>query len=334
MIAGCSSGIEALFALVYEKHVLDGRSFLEIHPEFLATAKEQGFYSEELMKAISKKGSLHGLTKIPDTIRDIFITAHDVSPIEHINIQAAFQKYTDNAVSKTVNFFNEATMEDVEEVYKLAYSKKCKGVTVYRDGSRANQVMTAGKLEGFSGSKVVARDVKLPPIFENGPTHIIKKEGKKFYLHFSYLPEDLKHEYPIVIWIHTNAKYKPDELRVCNKASRNLGTLALSKDIDKKYVNETIEKANADYPHNRLGRMISLCLRHNIPREEILVSLDNIDGDNISTLLTSVRKFLSKTLPDGTKLNGLKCPECGDEIIMESGCKKCISGSCSWSACG
>ena len=213
----------------------------------------------------------------------------------------------------------------------MAYESGCKGLTVYRDGSRDNQVMTVGSSE--KSIKIVARDIKLPTVFNNGPTRIIKKEGKKFYIHFSYLPDDKNNEFPVVLWIHTNAKYKADELKICNKAARNLCALAVSSGVDHKFVDETVHKANADYPHNRLGRMISLCLRHRVPREDILVSLMNIDGDNISTLLTALRKFLSGTLSDGTELKGLKCPDCGAGLIMHEGCHQCSSPECSWSAC-
>jgi hypothetical protein len=126
------------------------------------------------------------------------------------------------------------------------------------------------------------------------------------------------------MWIYTNSHYGTQELRICNKAARKLAKLALSCGIAKEIVNETVEKANADYPHNRLGRMVSLCLRHNIPREDILVKLMGIDGDNVSTLLTAVRKFLSKTLNDGIELKGVKCPVCGGHLIMEGGCQRCI----------
>ena len=167
----------------------------------------------------------------------------------------------------------------------------------------------------------------------NGSTHIIKREGKKFYIHFSYLPDDSSMQFPICIWIYTNTKYKADELTVCNKAARILCKLALNCGIEKSIVKEAVEKANQDYPHNRLGRTISLCLRHNIPREDILVSLVGIDGDNISTLLTSIRKFLAQTLSDGTILKGLKCPHCGGRVITEGGCQRCIDCT-NFSACG
>lgn len=330
MIASCSSGIEPLFSLVYEKNVLDGRKFLEIHSDFLKVAKEEGFYSEELMRQVMRSGTLDKISEIPKKVRELFVTAHDINPTTHITIQAAFQKYTDNAVSKTINFKHSATMQDVEEAYLLAFESGCKGITVYRDGSRENQVITAGAAER---SKIIARDIKLPVVFRNGDCRVIKKEGKKFYIHFSYLPDDSKREFPIVIWIITNAQYKADELKICNKAARNLAVLAQTSGVDSKFVNETLTKAKADYPHNRLGRMISLCLRHNVPREDILVALTGIDGDSVSTLLAAVRKFLSETLPNGVTLKGLKCPECKSDVVMVEGCKKCINGACGWSAC-
>jgi len=341
MIASCSSGVEPLFALVYEKNVLDNKKFLEVHSEFLSVAKNKGFYSEDLIKTIHKIGSVKSLD-VPHEIKEIFVTAHDIAPIDHVSIQAAFQKYTDNAVSKTVNFRHDATKKEVEDVYRYAYKMGCKGVTVYRDGSRSGQVLTVGSSEenkntvsvkDFEKGTIIAKDIKLPGIFDNGPTHIIKKEGKKFYLHFSYLPDDRNKKYPICIWIYTNQKYGANELRVCNRAAQNLQKLAQISSINNKFIKETLEKANQDYPHNRLGRMISLCLRHGVKREDILESLLNIEGDNVSTLLTAVRKFLSKTLENGTILKNSKCPDCESRVKMENGCMTCESPTCGWSAC-
>jgi ribonucleoside-diphosphate reductase alpha chain len=156
MIAGCSSGIEPLFAIVYEKNVLGGKRLLEIHPAFKKVALEEGFYSEELMKMVAETGSLNKIYGIPKRIRDIFVTSHDIEPRWHVILQAAFQKFTDNAVSKTVNFRKEATVSEVEEVFRYAYELDCKGVTVYRDGSRQNQVITTGVSGG--NTSVVQND--------------------------------------------------------------------------------------------------------------------------------------------------------------------------------
>jgi len=143
IIAGCSSGIEPIFAISYvRRHLLDqGDELIEVNPFFEKVAREQGFYSDDLMKRIAEKGTIKGFDKIPEKVRKIFVTSHDITPEEHIRMQAAFQKYTDNAVSKTVNFPHEATPEDVEKVYLLAYKLGCKGVTIYRDRSRKAQVL-------------------------------------------------------------------------------------------------------------------------------------------------------------------------------------------------
>ncbi len=141
MIADTSSGIEPQFAISFIKRVLDGRNLLYVNKFFEKVAKERGFYSTELMKEIANKGSLHSFEQIPANVRRVFVTAHDISPAWHIKLQAAFQKYVDNAVSKTINFPNSATIADVEEAYLLAYKLGCKGVTIYRDRSRQEQVL-------------------------------------------------------------------------------------------------------------------------------------------------------------------------------------------------
>jgi len=141
IIAGCSSGIEPIFAICYVRNVMDNAELVEVNPLFEKVAYERGFYSEELMRSIGEAGSIQAFAEIPDDVKGVFVTAHDISPEWHVRIQAAFQKYTDNAVSKTVNFPAEASPEDVEIVYMLAYQLGCKGVTIYRDSSRENQVL-------------------------------------------------------------------------------------------------------------------------------------------------------------------------------------------------
>jgi len=141
IIAGCSSGIEPIFAIGYIRNVMDNTELVEAHPLFERVAYERGFYSEELMRRIGEAGSIQDFLEIPEDIKSVFVTAHDIAPEWHVRIQAAFQKHTDNAVSKTVNFPYDATPEDVETVYMLAYQLGCKGVTIYRDSSREHQVL-------------------------------------------------------------------------------------------------------------------------------------------------------------------------------------------------
>ena len=143
IVAGCSSSIEPLFAISYIRNVASslGQNLIEINPLFEKTAIQKGFYSDELMKDVLSHGSIQIIKEIPDDVKKVFVTAHDIPPEWHVKMQAAFQKYTDNAVSKTVNFPHQTTPDDIESVYKLAYNLGCKGITVYRDGSRQFQII-------------------------------------------------------------------------------------------------------------------------------------------------------------------------------------------------
>ena len=136
IIAGCSSGIEPLFAVAYVRNVMDNDELIEVNPLFEQMAKRETFYSPELMKAVAKRGTVRGIKEVPESTQNLFATAHDISPEYHVNIQAAFQEFTDNAVSKTVNLPHEATQADVNQVLREAYRLGCKGITIYRDGSR------------------------------------------------------------------------------------------------------------------------------------------------------------------------------------------------------
>ena len=147
LIAGTSSGIEPIFAVAHVRRILGGEKLFETHPLFLRMAKEQGGYSEELAKKIVRNGSVTDLESVPEDVRRLFRTSHDISPEWHIRIQAAFQKYTDNAVSKTINFSSSVTPEEVKAAYLAAYRLGCKGLTIYRDGSRRDQVLHAGALK-------------------------------------------------------------------------------------------------------------------------------------------------------------------------------------------
>lgn len=151
IIAGCSSGIEPLFAISFKRNVLSGAKLFEVNPLFKEMARNRKFYSRKIMLEIAKYGSLQKIKDIPEDLKKLFITAFDVKPQEHLYIQAAFQEYTDNSVSKTVNLPSTASLNDVKEIYLLAYELKCKGITVYRYGTKKEQVLS------FSGEDVKKR---------------------------------------------------------------------------------------------------------------------------------------------------------------------------------
>ena len=157
IIAGCSSGIEPLFALSYTRNILDGARLVEVNPYFEKAAREGGFYSKELMQKLAEGAHLSEIEGVPEETKRLFVTAHEISPQWHVRVQAAFQRSTDNAVSKTVNFPHEATREDIARVYMMAYDEGLKGITIYRDRSRDAQVLVTGREKKVEGAALTPR---------------------------------------------------------------------------------------------------------------------------------------------------------------------------------
>ncbi len=185
ILAGCSSGVEPLFAVSYVRTVMDDTRLVEVNPLFERMARERGFWSQELMERIAEAGSVHGFDEVPEDVQRIFVTAHDIKPMDHVSMQAAFQRYTDNAVSKTVNFSHSATKKDVEDVYLMAYRMGCKGVTAYRDGSRDEQVLSTGATESAANGEPAAQRHILPrkrPERINGSTCMVNTGCGKLYV--------------------------------------------------------------------------------------------------------------------------------------------------------
>jgi ribonucleoside-diphosphate reductase alpha chain len=193
MIADCSSGIEPLFAVSYVKRVMDGRELVYIHPAFVRMARAQGFYSDELMRTVARTGGVQSLSEVPAAVRALFRTAYDIAPEWHVRMQAAFQRHTENAVSKTINFPRAADVGAVREAYLLAHELGLKGITVYRDGSRESQVLERGEGVaaliagdgGETGEELEAHQEELPlgplrPAFDRCPecgSALVHREG-------------------------------------------------------------------------------------------------------------------------------------------------------------
>jgi ribonucleoside-diphosphate reductase alpha chain len=156
IIAGCSSGIEPLFAISFMRNVLGGARLFETNSLFEETAKARGFYHAKLLEEIARSGSVQKTVGVPGDVKRLFVTALDIDPVWHVKMQAAFQKFTDNAVSKTVNLPNEAKVEDVRQIYDLAWKLRCKGVTAFRYGSKPEQVLYIGEVKGKEGKFVSA----------------------------------------------------------------------------------------------------------------------------------------------------------------------------------
>jgi ribonucleoside-diphosphate reductase alpha chain len=321
MIAGCSSGIEPLFAIVYEKNVLDGKKLLEVHPAFKKVAQDEGFYSEELMTMVADTGSLHKIFGIPRRIRDVFVTAHDIEPRAHVAIQGAFQNYTDNAVSKTVNFRNDATPADVEEVFRFAYDLNCKGVTVYRDGSRKNQVITAGT-GGSAAARPEATTAGLPgtlhprarPAVTHGRTYKTKTGCGTLYVNIN------SDAYGFCEVFTQMGKSGGCAASNAEAVSR-LISLALRAGVDPNAIVEQLRGIRCPIPTWHEGEMILSCA-------------DAI-GRVLEKALTEVRGASAHPQITFTGLDmGYcpQCPECGGIMENEGGCAVCKS--CGFSKCG
>lgn len=157
IIGGCSSGVEPVFAYAFIRNIMDGTELIEVNPVLTEKLKELGLYSDELLRKIVREGTIAHCEEIPEEVRRVFVCSHDIAPLDHIRMQAAFQNHTDNAVSKTVNFPKEATKNEVREAYLLAYREGCKGVTIYRDGSREEQVLNIGSVNHEGGAEAAGR---------------------------------------------------------------------------------------------------------------------------------------------------------------------------------
>jgi ribonucleoside-diphosphate reductase alpha chain len=338
IIAGTSSGIEPIFALAFIRHVLEGKELLEVNPYFEALSKQEGFYSEELMRKIAHSGNIQNLKEVPENIRKLFVTAHDITPEDHIRMQAAFQKYTDNAVSKTVNFPHEATVDDVAKVYKLAYELGCKGVTIYRDRSRTKQVLYKGVL---SPSRDPLKEE------EEGREGERKPKARHDVIHGSTRK------------IHTGC----GNLYVTVNEDRDGHLFEIFNQIGK-------AGGCAASQSEAIGRLVSLAFRSGIEPEDIVRQLKGISchtpvwyregkilscSDAVAKAIewhlkekerrpkteAEIKISLPKYPPKEERSYSQKslglvfqrgaCPECGGPLIFEEGCVKCY---CGYSDCG
>lgn len=364
IIAGCSSGCEPLFALSYVRTVMDGTRLVEVNPHFEAVARREGFYSSELMEELAARGSVRGMPGVPEWVQRVFVTSHDISPEWHVRMQAAFQRYTDNAVSKTVNFSHDAGVEDVRMVYDLAYDLGCKGVTIYRDGSKSMQVLSTGQTEkARSGETADAPEEDSPAVLQeaeeiaSGPVPRRPRERPRAMVGMTH------------------------------KVRTGNGTMYVTVNVDDtrkpfEVFSQLGKAGTTDAAHlEAISRLISLCLRAGVDLEAIIHHMKGItsnpiwdDGVLVASPPDAVALVLAKYLPgeDGTpaemwneptmqgaqlglfnpgkaeenaeaaqgaKLEAWKepesavtCPDCSGVLAYQEGCLMCHA--CGFNKCG
>lgn len=313
IIAGCSSGIEPYFAISYNRNVMDNTNLIEVNPLFEKIAKERGFYSKELMERIAESNSLNEFEEIPEDVKRIFVTTADVTPEDHIRTQAAFQKHCDSSVSKTINLPNEATEDDVRIAYWQAFKTGCKGVTIYRDGSRQNQVLSTGKTPR---EQKAAEDAEKEPL---PPQKVMPKERPATLDGFT---DKIVTGYGNLYVTINKFGSKPFEVFA------QIGKSGFSTMADTEAI----------------SRLISLALRSGVDIDDIIDQLVGIggaspiyqEGEMVMSIPDAIAKVLKKHFGNGhhkidRDVNLEACPDCGGRIQHESGCLVCPS--CGFSRC-
>lgn len=314
IISGCSSGIEPYFAISFVRNVMDGTKLIDVNPFFEKIAKERGFYSTALMERIANSNSIQEMEEIPEDIRHIFVTAADVDPEIHVRMQAVFQKHCDTSISKTINFPNDANRDDVKTAYWLAYKLRCKGVTIYRDGSRSDQVLSTGatpdsEIKAGTDTEPITKIIYKPRVEERpdclpGVTEKIKTGYGNLY-----------------VTINT----KNGRLF---EVFAQIGKSGFSTMADTEAV----------------CRLISLALRSGLDVDDIIEQLLGIggaspiyqNGSMVMSIPDAIAKILKKHFGNGKKNHYAQttydvCPDCGGRVQYDSGCVVCPS--CGFSKC-
>lgn len=315
IIAGCSSGIEPLFAICFVRNVMDGTRLIEVNPHFKKEMEKLGLWSDALAEKIAEKGSIQEIEEIPEQIKRIFVTAHEISPSDHIRMQAAFQRYVDNAVSKTVNLPNHATEDDVREVYLLAYRLGCKGVTVYRDGSRQGQVIQKGKTE-TQPLQISLKPRKRPEVLK-GVTRLMKTGCGNLYVTINKDQEEKLFE------VFTNIGKAGGCAASQAEAIGRLISLALRSGIEPEEIVKQLKGISCHAPVWSGNGKITSCsdaiakaIEAEIRRSSY--NLQKKDAPQIDSKSDEVAHYGA-------------CPECGSFLSYEEGCVICHS--CGFTRC-
>lgn len=338
IIAGVSGGVEPVFAFAFIRNVMDGDELIEVNPLLRRRLEERGLYSDELMKKVIAQGSLQHIEEIPQDIKDVFVCAHDVSPQWHIRMQAAFQKHTDNAVSKTVNFPHSATREDVDKVYRLAYELGCKGVTIYRDGSRGSQVLNIGKVSKEAKSDEAPQAAPSPaqqqnrleprprPAVTMGITEKVKIGCGNLYVTVNYDENG-------ICEVFTNTGRHggcPSQ----SEATARLVSIALRSGIDVQTIIGQLKGIRCPSTIRQPGMKVTSCPDAIARAIEKVMRSQN--GGQMPSAVQEMERELNQRAR-GEEMDhsiaGMRfCPECGAPVVHEGGCVICRQ--CGYSKCG
>jgi ribonucleoside-diphosphate reductase alpha chain len=308
IIAGCSSGIEPLFALSYVRHILHGEELVELNPYFEDAARAGGFYSDELIKQLAEGKSLHDFENVPDEITRIFVTSHDIDPQWHVKMQAAFQKYTDSAVSKTVNLPHEATPADVAKIYITAWKLGLKGLTIYRDRSRDSQVLTIGK----NPEPETKHGPRQRPKVTHGITERVNTGCGYIYVTVNFDERGICEVFSLLGKAGGCASAQLE-------ATSRLISLALRSGIEVNSITKQLRAIRCPSVSWEQGRLVLSC------------------ADAIASVL---EKYINgfqhhqenNSVPATTRTWTGQCPDCGSILVYQEGCHICPS--CGYTKCG
>ncbi len=330
IIAGASSGIEPIFAVAYVRNVMDKDILPEVNPIFEAVSKAKGFHTDELMKEIAAKGTLKDIRGIPEDVRRVFVTALDIAPEWHVKMQAAFQDHTDNAVSKTVNFPSEATPKEVEDVYVLAYELGCKGVTVYRYGSREDQVLSVGSDKEKKAEEAAADeedDSRVPrkrPLVTRGSTQRMETGCGHLYVTINVDERGLCE-------VFTQMGKSGGCTASQSEAVGRLISLALRSGIDPESIAKQLKGIRCPSPLWQPGGMVLSC------SDAVAKALERFVKDFETSKVERAVDAIAAA-PVAEKQNHVdkgdvcpECPECGSMVEYVEGCVVCRT--CGYSKC-
>ncbi len=340
ILAGASSGIEPLFALGYIRKISIG-DFIEIHPLFEENAKEIGFYSDGLMKEIIEKGSIKDIEGIPNDVKEMYVTTMDISMDWHIKMQAAFQKYVDNAVSKTINLPSDATVDDIRGAYLLAYRINCKGLTVYRDKSRDEQVLNIGKSEEKKEEGHRKLTPRKRPAYTRGMTVKIRTGCGNMYITIN---EDEEGLCEVFAQLGKTGGCPASQ----TEANARLISLSLRSGIEVHSVIRELRGIRCPSPirvkegfvlscSDAMGIALETYLNEVSEREEEnkerKVTSLKIDNHNVNEFMksASTKKKADNAYSMVEAKNPVICPDCGSQMFYVEGCSLCPI--CGFSRC-